>query len=269
MINLLRGEFYKLIHNKCFYICCMVVLIGAFSMYGMFSLADAVQNGEMQSENLVVTTEGATVWDEMDVFSIAKSLFASVGEIIVAIYIAITLFGDYANGAIKNVVGKGYERTGVFLSKFLMGAFGAVVIEIVLALGVLLCELVVLKGERLSGAVLADYCGFVGMQLLFVVALAGIMFFINQLCRNLGLGIAISVCLIMFSSLITMGINTILQYFHCDVNVCEYWILDLISECTAQGMKSEFLVRALLSCLAWTVVSFAVGVIHFRKADVK
>lgn len=269
MINLLRGEFYKMIRSKCFYICCVAVLLFSFIMYGMFSLADAVQKGELASESFVVTTDAVSIWDDMGVFTMAKALFSMAGTLIVSIYIAISLFGDYANGAVKNVVGKGYERFSVFSAKFLMGAVGAVLIELVLAAGLLICELVILKGDRLSGEVMASYCGYVGMQLLFAVALAGIMFFINQVCRNLGLGIAISVCLIMFSSIITMGINTLLQYFHMKVNVCEYWVIDLVSECPSNVTENGFLVRALLSSLVWIIVSLVAGNWHFRKVDVK
>lgn len=269
MINLVRGEWYKMVRSKCFYICCVVVVVFSFALYGIFSLAEAVKTGAMASDTLVVTSDSGSIWAEMTLFSMAKALFSMAGTLAVAVYVAILLFGDYANGAIKNVAGKGYRRSTVFSAKFLMISVGAVIIEIVLALGVLICEALFLKGERLTTENLCAYAAYVGMQLLFAVAFAGIMVLINQLCRNLGLGIAVSVGMIMFSSIITMGINTILQYFRINVDVCKYWIIDLMSECPATDIGNGFLLRACVCSLAWIAVTLVAGSIHFREVDIK
>lgn len=267
MRNLLRGELYKLVRSKCFYICCMIMIGVAFLMYGLFALADLAQNSQM--ENITVTVDAVSVWDEMSVGTMASTLVSGFGAVIVAIFVAVFYYGDYAGGAIKNVVGKGYTRTAVFAAKFIASTVGVILMEIALFLGLIICESVFLKAERLNGTVLEVLVKYVGIQLFLSIALTALMVLMNQLSRNLGLGIAISICLVTFSSLLTMGINAVLLYLKIDVDVCEYWILDLMSNCPVEGLESGFVLRAIVCAVAWCIVSFGLGSLHFSKKDVK
>lgn len=276
MINLLRGEFYKLFRSKCLYICSVVMVVFVLLIYGMFSLADAIQQGEVEdgSYGMTVTVEGdvsetVSVWDDMDIVAVVKLMFSSVGSLIVTIFASIFVFGEYANGAIKNVVGKGYGRWTVFASKYFSTVVGAVIIDIVMMLAVLLCEIIILDGGRLSSDMLLNLCGYTGIQLLLTAALTGIVVMISQICRNLGVGIAISVCMIMFSSFVTLGVNAVLAYFKINVDVCDYWILDLISNYPVTGMDNSILIRTIVCAVVWFVLALGVGSMHFRKADVK
>lgn len=271
MFNLLKGEIYKLWRSKSLYICSAVMLVFVLLLYGMFSLADMMQQGEVANGSYGLTVnEGVTsVWDEMGISYIVQMMFSSISALIVAIFVSIYVFGDYANGAIKNVVGKGYSRGTVFLSKFVGTVAGTAVMQIVMILGLLACEVIILGGRRINVDVLVEISGYTAMQLLLGAALSAIIVTISQVCRNLGAGIAISACMIMFSSFATAGINALLKFMDMNVNVCEYWILDLISECPMGNMDNSFLVRAVVCAIVWSVVAIGVGAIHFRKADVK
>lgn len=276
MINLLRGEFYKLFRSKSLYICCIVTVAFVLFMYGMFTLADKTQQGEIEngSYGIVVSeseeiAETVTVWDELNIPSIVQMLFYSIGSIMVAIFTSIFVFGEYANGAIKNVVGKGYGRGAVLASKYISTVVGAIIIETIILLSVLLCEGLILGADRLDSDILLKLCGYTGMQFLLGVAFTGIIVMISQICRNLGAGIAISICLITFNNFITAGLNAILAYFKINVNVCDYWILDLISNCPVTDMDKSFLIRAITCAVIWFALAFGVGSVHFRKVDVK
>lgn len=274
MFNLLRGEFYKLFRSKSLYICSIVMVAFTLLFYGMFSMVDMMQQGEIANGSYGIVVESdaekiASVWEDMDILTMLQMMFATMGTIIIAIFTSIFVFGDYANGAIKNVVGKGYTRPVVFCAKYVTIVVGAVVINVITMLTVLLCEVFVLGAERLSAAVLLSVLCYTGMQLLLGSALTGIMVMISQICRNLGAGVAINVCLIMFSSFITTGMNAILTYFKVGINVSDYWILDLMSNCPLTDMDSSFLIRAVVCAIAWFAVALGVGSMHFRKADVK
>lgn len=276
MINLLRGEFYKLFRSKCLYICSIAMVVFVLSIYGMFSLTDAMIQGQVDNGTggLVITVDegvaaDASVWDDMDIATILPMLFSTAGSLIVTIFATIFVYGEYANGAIKNVVGKGYSRWSVFASKYLATVVGTVVMYSVMLLTVLLCEIAILGGERLSADVLLPLCGYVGIQFLLGAALTGLVVMISQICRNLGAGIAISVCMIMFSSFATTGVNAVLSYFKINVNASEYWIVDLISNCPATGLDSSAVIRIILCAVTWFVLALGVGSMHFRKVDVK
>ena len=271
MFNLLKGELYKLWRSKSLYICSIVMLVFLLLIYGMFSLVDMMQQGELANGSYGLTVDGGvtSVWDEMGISDIIKMMFTTVSTFIIVIFVSIYVFADYANGAIKNVVGKGYSRGAVFLSKLIGTVVGTVVMQVVMILGLLACEELLLGGKRLNADVMVDIGGYIGMQLLFGVALTVISVTISQICRNLGVAIAISTCMIMFSFFATAGINALLKFMDMNVNVCEYWILDLISECPIGNMDNSFLIRAVVSAIVWIVVAIGIGGIHFRKADVK
>lgn len=275
MINLLRGEIYKLFRSKCLYICSIVSVVFVLLIYGMFSLAAAMQVGEVENGlyGMVYveddTQEIATVWDDMSVTVIVQMMFSSVGILIVTIFASIFVFAEYANGAVKNVVGKGYSRWKVFTSKYISTVVGGVIIESVMLMAVLLCEVLIVSVDRLNANLLLEICVYVGLQLLLAVAFMGIIVMISQISRNLGAGIAIGVCMIMFSSFITAGLNAVLTYFKIKVNVCDYWLLDLISSCPVTDIDSSFLIRTITCAIVWFVVAYGMGGLHFRKVDVK
>lgn len=276
MINLLRGEFYKLFRSKCLYICSIVMAVFVLLIYGMFSLTDAVMQGEVENGTYGVVVsveeevqEKVSVWDDMDIATILPMLFSAVGSMIVTIFATIFVYGEYANGAIKNVVGKGCNRWLVFAAKYISTVVGMIVMYCVMLLTVFLCELVILGGDRLNADMLSQCCGYIGIQFLLGAALTGLVVMISQICRNLGAGIAISVCMIMFSSFATTGINAILSYFKINVNASEYWVVDLISNCPVTGLDSSAIIRVILCAIAWFVLAFGVGSIHFGKVDVK
>ncbi len=275
MINLLRGEFYKLFRSKCLYICCVAVAVFVVMMYGMFCLTDAVQKGTMENGSFGVTVsydgseEAASIWDDMGITTMGPFFFSSIGGIIVTIFAAVFVFGEYANGAIKNVVGKGYKRGTVFAAKYMVTAVGAVVIELVMMITFLLCEATILKADRLNAEVFAELCEYAGIQFILGAALSGIIVLLNQICRNLGGGIAIGVGVIMFSNFITTGLNAVLAYFKINVNVSDYWVVDLISTSPASGMDSEMVIRVIASAIVWFVVALGAGIVHFGKVDVK
>lgn len=271
MFNLLKGEVYKLVRSKSFYKGSVVMLGFVFMLYGLFSLVEMMQQGEIAngSYGLTVTGSVASVWDDLGITMIIQMMFSSISTIIIAIFASFYVFADYADGAIKNVVGKGYKREEVFLVKLIITVVGAIVMQIIMLFSVLLCEMIFLGGIRFDADVLGQVANYVIVQILLGVAMTAIIVTISQICRNLGAGVAISLCLIMFSSFITKGITVLLRYININVNVGDYWILDLISNCPIENMDSSFMVRAIVCAIVWIVVAIAIGGIHFRKADVK
>ena len=73
----------------------------------------------------------------------------------------------------------------------------------------------------------------------------------------------------MFSTFITSGVNVALTYFKINVDVSEYWIIDLMSNCPVTGMDKAGMIRVIVSAIAWFVLALGIGIAHFRKVDVK
>ena len=153
MFNLLKGEVYKLFRSKCLYGCSIAIVVFVLLMYAMFFYADlARQKTTTGVVEITVesTQEDASVWAEMDVLTITSTVFSSFVKIIIAIFTAIYIFGDYVNGAIKNVVGKGYNREVVYAAKYASTAMGTIIIELVTLFAILMCEALILEANRLT-----------------------------------------------------------------------------------------------------------------------
>lgn len=275
MYNLLRGEIYKLFRSKCLYFCGVAVIVCALMMYAMFFTADAVKQGAIDNDAYGVTVsvegvqEDSSIWDGLPVEIFMEAMHGVMGLFILTAFSAIYMYDIYANGAIKNMVGKGYQRCVVFTSKYFATLLGCLVLEVLTVVSVIVCDYLFVGVCRVSADNLGGLLGYAGVQFLLEAAFASIVIMIGQICRNLGMSIVGSFGVMLFSEMVTVGINLILQYFKIEINACKYWITDLIGECSCGAMKAEFVVRAIICAIVWSALAFVLGSIHFRKVDVK
>lgn len=275
MYNLLRGEFYKLVRSKCLYFCGVAVIVCALMIYAMFFTADAVKQGAIDNDayGVTVSVEGvqddSNIWDELPVEIFMEAMHGVMGLFILTAFSAIYMYDIYANGAIKNLVGKGYQRCVVFTSKYFATLLGCLVLEVLTVVSVIVCDYLFVGVCRVSVDNIGGLLGYAGVQFLLEAAFASIVIMIGQICRNLGMSIVSSFGVMLFSEMVTVGINLILQYFKIEIDACKYWITDLMGECPCGAMNAEFVVRAIICAIVWSALAFALGSIHFRKVDVK
>ena len=276
MYNLLRGEFYKLVRSKCLYFCGVAVIVCVLMMYAMFLTADAVKQGEIENGAYGVTVtveeelqEASNNWDELPMEIFVEAMHGAMGLFILTAFSAIYMYDIYATGAIKNMVGKGYQRCVVFSSKYLATLLGCFVLEVLTVVSVIVCDYLFVGVCRVNADNLGGLLGYAGVQFLLEAAFVSIVVMIGQICRNLGMSIVSSFGVMLFSEMVTVGINLILQYFKIEINTCKYWITDLMGECPCGAMNVEFVVRAIICAIVWGALAFALGSIHFRKVDVK
>ena len=112
MINLMRGELYKLFKSKCFYVCSIVLVSFVLLMYGMFSLVDMVDKEEAaMAGNVGITVSVETnmpeelpIWEQMGVIDLVQMMFSSMGSLLIAIFASVFVCSEYTCGAIKNIV---------------------------------------------------------------------------------------------------------------------------------------------------------------------
>lgn len=279
MINLLNGEFYKLQKSKCFYVCSIVMIAFVLFLYGSLKLVDKIQQGEVEngsmgvvvSEDAMEEAEGNTesIFEQIGILDVLQQMFRTFSGIITAIFAAIFVYGEYGNGAIKNITGKGYGRWKIFGSKYVVTTIAAILMTIVMIIATVLFGIVFKGTEGFTGEFYKNFCNYIGIQLLLGAALTGLIISINEFCRNLGTGIAISICALCFSDLITMGLDLIIKYLKLDFRISDYWLLDLMGSCPLTDIDSSFAIRAVTTAVLWIVFSFGIGVLHFNKADIK
>lgn len=279
MFNLLSAEFYKLRKSKAIYIGILVAAALVLLLYGSLVMIDKINQGEVANGTAGVTvsqvgggmgTDGASqsMMQEIGVIGVLLQMFGGhfVG-IIAAVLVSIFVIREFSTGTIKNLVGKGYSRSTIFFAKMIPVIVLMLVFETVVA-AVTICMGIPFMGwELFSATVWEDVVVYVGLQLMFGAVIAIIYMLVGELTRNLAAGISVSIGVLLFSTTLTAGLDLV---FHgMEVKPSEYWILDLVSSCPVADFPAEFMVRGVLVSIVWFLIATVLGILHFRKADVK
>lgn len=282
-MNLLRGEFYKLFKGKAFYVCCFVGIFLVIFVYFTLFFATSMEREGVTSSQIGVVNAGeenmpksnVPAFEEITTLEYLQQMFGNFGSFVTVIFAAIFVIGEYGNGAVKNVVGKGYKRWQIFGAKYV-----ATVVAGILQL-LLMGVITVITGkvmQNIAGAsevwnkeFFTELSVYTGIQLLFGAALIGVSIAISEMCRHLGAGIAISFGIVGFSALITGGLDYFIQFLFpgTTFRLADYWLIDLIAKCPLKNIDGKFLAHGVLVALMWIIVTFGAGIWHFKKADIQ
>ena len=155
------------------------------------------------------------------------------------------------------------------MAKLVASNVGVIIIQVVMVFFVWLLGMLFIGSDSITGEVYRNLFRYMGMQIILGIALTTIMVTLNQICRNMGTGIAIGIVMVAFSSFIATGLDTILKFLKLDVKFSDYWIPELMGECPLADIGSSFVIRATISAIVWVILATAGGIIHIKKTDVK
>lgn len=279
MFNLLSAEFYKLRKGKALFVGLLIVAALVVMLYVSLMMIDKINSGEISNGTggVIVFENGETVAGELGTESmmqkigidgVLQQIFSGhfVG-LILAVIVSIFVVREFGTGAIKNLVGKGYSRSTIFLSKLLSTVVLSMVFQVAAAMISILIGIPFLGSEGLSIINWTDIAIYTGLQILFGITAAGIFVLMGELTRNLAAAIAVSIGVLLFSTSATALLDLLCHQIGFEPT--KYWFLDLMSSCPLTEFDTEFLVRSVLVSIVWFVVAAVLGVLHFQRADVK
>lgn len=125
MTHLIHFEYRKLLHMKSFYICAIVMTISLLVAIATINYYEKNEVKAPESTTGNVTVEvGVDPSLKNENFNMNDFINGAANGVSITIFLAVvvSLFTcmDYSNGAIKNVISKGYRRSRVWLSKFIV-----------------------------------------------------------------------------------------------------------------------------------------------------
>ena len=298
MLNLFRAEYYKLWKNKSFYICALIGAGLSLLLYGTLFLVDSLEKAEPQQGQGGITitaqmqedtaspegtdktaetgnpqetgssAETMPMSQRIGIMGVIEQMMSgSFASFIASIFVCIFVIGEYGNGAIKNVVGKGHSRNAVFLTKLLAAELAALLINLIIVGACLLFGAILLGKGGIQSIHWADLAAFTGIQLAFSAALVSIVTWIGELTRSLAAGISLSIALVMFSTSLTAGLD--LVFHNLNWKPSSYWLMDLQTTPLADVCQGDFIIRAAVISLAWFLAAAMAGTLHFQKSDIK
>lgn len=277
MSNLFRAELYKWRKCKAFYICLLSAAGCVVAIWLAFLLADRIESGQIENGTMGITIsgempdagEGTGVLDEIQIMEfIQLFLGAGFSTLFMAIFICIWVIGEYANGAVKNTIGKGYSRNSIFLTKYLSSVLSALVLDLGILIVAVLTGVAVLGTERIGETFVQDCLAYAGVQLMLSVAFSGIVAAVSEWARSMAAGVAIGMLLAILSSTFANGLDLVCKAVNIDFRVSDYWITNVIENCPVEGIDMDVVASAVCVTVLWTVISLLAGMVHFHEADV-
>lgn len=275
MFNLLRGEFFKLKKGKNIWVCLIVIVVFVLFLYVTLEMVNHIQEIENTKTNIggnvtvgvSVPEGGSGVWSELGIIDMTQQVLGGIGAILTAVFACIFVIGEFNNGSIKNIVGKGYSRWKIFAAKYITAVAVAAFMLLFMVIATFIFGVIIIGTENINASFLYDLSVYAGIEIILGASLTGIMVVVSECTRNLGAGITISMGIIMFSSFLSSGLDLLCHSLHFKPS--DYWLMDLIGNCPVTGVDSGFVIRAIVMSFVWIALSMALGIVHFQKTDIK
>lgn len=247
MINLLKFEFRNLWQQKSLYI---VFGIGLVSIVLAMMVANIF---------LEISHATANATEIMVSVLVMSNLVTLLG-----VYLALFVCNDFSQHTIKNIYARGYSRSAVYFSKYIVSLLVTIVVTLLyMAFGFLVA--LILGGY--VGDMPAGKWGDLALQLWVVVGLHGLFFGVSMMVSKIAGSLALNLVgvTIAFSLL-----NAIFQIAKIDFNVMNYsleMILGGLSGIT-EGTTHPGLIRALVVPLCYVIIFVGGGWLVNRRRDV-
>lgn len=274
MRNMISGEFYKLRKSKYFYVCILTVAVLVLLLYGTLAMIDKIRTGQRENgQNGIIVTEEVKkseepFMDQIGIMGVIQEMFSGhFLDFVLVVFISMFVIREYTDGAVKNIVGKGYSREKIFFSKLLTVLAATVILSLITAAVIVLLGMIFMGKEGLEALIWKDVMIYLGLQILFAIVVTSITVLVSELFRSLAAGISISMGIVIFSTSLTAALD--LLFHRLGWKPSRYWILDLQTECPVGDFKGEFLTRGIAISLIWFCLAVLAGTIHFKRADVK
>lgn len=301
MFNLLRGEMYKLPRIKSFYGCLVAAATLILMLYGSLATMDMILSDEAltDEDGVVITAESEDMIEEdadkmadesgdeskedeieldepisymqdVGIIGVLEQMFGGgFVMFIFSIFVNIFIISEYTSGVVKNFVGKGYPRETVFFGKCLSIGIATVVFYLLVTIITTLMGILFMGTEGIKSVIWDEFACYVGLQILFGVSITAIVALMGELTRNMAAGIAATFGILLFSSTITSGLDLLFSKLKLGIEPSKYWILSVQGDCPATGFENEYLIRGIVVALGWLLIAVSLGLLHFKKADVK
>lgn len=248
MINLLKFEWRKLRQSKALYIIYSLGLVTITLMLIIGKvMGTAVGNATVEMTTAIGTS----------------SMISLTG-----IYLALFACGDYSQHTIKNIYARGYSRTAVYFSKYLVSLL--VVFAVALVYMAYSFILAAILWQSVQG-IPAFQWGSFALQFLWLIGIHGLYFGLSIMVARTGIAVALNLFgITLLFSLLNLIISLIfikVENFNFDLTnyQMEFVFMPLIS---GKPLAKAELIRAIVMPIAYAVVFVTGGWLVSRRRDV-
>ncbi|MBO4838630.1 MAG: ABC transporter permease subunit [Lachnospiraceae bacterium] len=265
MGRLLRFEFRKLFRQPSFYVCLGVTALLAFlSVYALYSMSQVVMEDFSSVADLspseLAMLAGFTQASGRG--QLVTALSSDNVTLLLGIFTALFICSDYNMKTAKNIIGRGYSRTG-WLSAKLAGAGTACLLFCAAAMAV---SYIAGTAFWKAGEVNSRDITLLLVQVLIMLGYTALFVFWSVLLRSSGGAIALNLIVPLLLGLLL----TILDYliFKDGDTMSKYWLARAMTTASDITVKSKDLWRAGLLGAVYTAVFTGLSYLVVSKRDV-
>lgn len=259
MGRLLQFEFRKLFRQKSFYICSAILV--ASILITIYTLKFLTDFAGADVADAVETLSGVT--ETSGLGSMLTALSSSSITTVLAVFIPLFVCDDFSSGTIKNVIAKGYSRTAVFASKYLVSVVAAVIMSIICWAGAYIAGTAIWYAGT-DWTTTMTYAMMV--QLLIIIAYLSVYFLISSLIKKSGGSISICVVAPMLVSTAVLLADALIKKKKFEIS--DYWLADLLSKASSIAVANQELVKAAWCAVVYIVVAVAATLFLNSKSEV-
>lgn len=273
MTGLLKADMKRLLKNKSTLICMIIAAalgVGVSLLYRYFwiergnNIAISYQLMELYGFDTQVLDEAFSVVPKLDVWSFANALFSDEFKwILSSICVCSLMAGEFSTGTIKNTVSRGFSRGKIYFSKFITALIQVFAVSAAYVGAGTVTALFFAKDPVSVGA--GDIALAVGTYVLLLTATASVFLMLCIIFRRSGMSVAAAIA----APMLLVSLLGILAMANPDSPVSARLVLMETFATVSQYIKSgEGWVAPVIGG-AYLIVSYIVGLILFKKSDLK
>lgn len=271
MLNIIRGDLYRLRKSRSFAYCLLGIVIVTLLSYVLVEWTMAVADGRTSGGvgGINISVNEPDIFSDMGSAEIMSEVASSkYAFIFFAIFVCVWITSEFGCGAIKNIVGKGCSKIKVFLAKYIAVIGIVFVLNVFTYVAVILFGLIFNGTVNISKAFINDFFTYAILQTLLMIAYAGIVIAVSEMVRSTAVGIAVTMLIFIFSTKLMEVFDLLLNIFGIDAKVSEYWIMSVVYDCYIGTIGTDFAIKSIVISVFWTVLSLAIGILHFSRTDI-
>ncbi|WMJ24410.1 ABC transporter permease subunit [Paludicola sp. MB14-C6] len=275
MINLLRSELYKLFKSKSFYICCFICVIATIVVAFTYNFLQNNMSPEMLEQmNNAAISDKSSITSPNSLFTqkfngqlfLSQSFTGNTLQIILAVFVSLFVSSEFTTGTIKNIVAKGFTRFNVYFAKLIIVWVASILMMLIIPLTAVSIGTILWGFGNAASDLTKNIVVFFGLQILLCLALSSLFVTISVVVRSNGASIAINVCIIAFSSILTALLDAILPE---GKTISQYWIQNNIIDVSSFGLTAKQITRSLIISSSYLLICVLGGFFIFQKKDIK
>lgn len=268
MINLIKADLYKLLRQRSFYICIIVlVAISIINVYSNDYSAHVINQVESTNDMINNYKE---IYSNLNASSQIKLAFGFNGLIFSAILIPLFISSEYKLGTIKTTISKGFKRTNIFFSKFIIASILSLFLVILYVVVATVIGTMLWGFGTVDNSFYIDILKFILLQLYLNLAFSSVFIMISFLMNGTGGAIAVNLCVMELSQiavyLIRMLIHRITNH---DYEITKGLISANINSLITNELNNELIVRSLIVGTCYIVVTILISIFFLNRKEIK